>query len=156
MTVNRRTVVRSAAWTAPAVAVATAAPAFATSPARLNFTYTVVAHQGPDMAGSCDDLTITIDNSASNVDLTMTKNVTQAQIIGWNAVNTVNETNVIPAGAVVVTYASQNTSTAVPALNLRWIITINDAGGVSRELTSSTLRGQQCGSTATITHSSTA
>jgi hypothetical protein len=48
---DRRTVLRAAAWSAPAVAVATAAPAFATSPAAPVLTFDTLNLFGADYTG---------------------------------------------------------------------------------------------------------
>jgi hypothetical protein len=155
MNVNRRTLVRSTAWTVPAVSVAAAAPAFATSGATEKLEWTFAASPVP-LAGasatSCADLAITFDNTASNIDLLPTEVLTEAQVFGvWQKQPQVND-KVIAAGT---TY-TMNANAAIPAgIPIRFTVTYADANGATVRSTTNQISTGSCGAKATFRHVST-
>jgi hypothetical protein len=155
MHVNRRTVVRTSAWATPAVVVAAGAPAFAATQPTLNFTFVVVTS---DLASSpevdCNDLTITIDNSQSNLALDLVK--VETLLNGSIVVNTAPATTIAAGGTSVTTASAQGQS--VPAgVGLTWRVTFMDAAGVEQSFTTApTLTTGTCGSTSSGSHTSTA
>lgn len=154
---DRRTLVRSSVWTAPAIALASAAPAFAASGRMLNWTFRAspVTAEG-EPAGTCNDLAITFDNTASGaggVDLLPTLVVTEAFIFGsWQGQPQENA-SIILAGQSY----TMNTGQSLPAnIPLRFRVTFNDASGNAVTMASTEVVTGACGAAATFTHVSTA
>lgn len=153
MSINRRTVVRSTAWTVPAVAVASAAPAFATTGRLLSWTFTVEPVPLADSKSTaCDDLKITFDNTASGpdgVDLVPTKVRSEVNIFGqWHGQDQANA-EAIAAGTSYSMQVGQSIPAGYP---LRFAVSFNDASGTTVTRTTGEVTTGACGKSATFSH----
>lgn len=155
MNVNRRTLARSTAWALPAVTVAAAAPAFATSrqSGTLNWTFTAAAMKlGTGFSLTCDSLELTFDNRASTLDLVPTSVVAEANVLGtWQSLEQPNS-DAIKAGT---THTMSVDSSTYRGFDLRFKITFTDASGATVEVpTTGNLKTGSCNTRATFQHSS--
>ena len=115
-TPSRRQVVRAGAWTVPAVAVATAAPAFAASGANLSTSSGTITRAGGNPQPITINLTIINSGTATTDSLTLTLTVAGLQSAttpsGWTQVS-LNTTT----GVVTYTRNSQLPGTNGPGSN---------------------------------------